>query len=103
MTFNKPKVLSGLNQNGKRSGVVFEYWATMDFVPPAERRVRLDLRNARNRVSPTHRHAVAGKPGGALMVWEVKESRKSECNSVMELIQVGTSPDVKASPLLLGH
>ena len=33
---NKPKVLTGLNQNGVWSGVVFEYWATMDVEPPAK-------------------------------------------------------------------
>ena len=33
---NKPKVLTGLNQNGVRSGVVSEYWATMDVEPPAK-------------------------------------------------------------------
>lgn len=34
--FNKPKVLTGLNQNGVRSGVVFGDWATMDVEPPAK-------------------------------------------------------------------
>jgi len=36
LTLNKPNVLTGLNQNGERSGVVFEDWATMDVEPPAE-------------------------------------------------------------------
>lgn len=36
--FDKPNVLTGLNQNGTRYGVVFENWATMDDQPPAKRK-----------------------------------------------------------------
>lgn len=50
--FDKPNVLTGLNQNGMRLGVVFEDWATMDNKPPAKRK------------GPPHSkiHAEQGKP-----------------------------------------
>jgi len=35
---DKPNVLIGLNQNGKRPGMVLRKWAIVDSVPPAKRR-----------------------------------------------------------------
>jgi len=100
---NKPKMLTGLNQNG-----------TWSVAPPFTKEhadkmttgvqagptplVAMYAEHGKPDASP----ATAGQPRGRLMAQRVKESGESERRSVMERIRVATSPGAKASPLPLG-
>jgi hypothetical protein len=98
--YNKPKMLTGLNQNGK--------WSV---APPfsAEHTDRtitgvqagptpLDVMYAEHG-KPDTPPATAGQPQGRLMAQRVEESGESEGRSVIERIRVATLPGAKASPL----
>ena len=92
MIFDKPKVLIGLDQNGKRSGMVSKYWAIMDDRPPAKRK------------GPprSESHAEQGKPI-ALPETAGELRGKSEGLAVIARIRAERSPDAKAGRLPRGH
>ena len=100
---NKPKMLTGLNQNG-----------TWSVAPPFTRE-HADMKTTGVQAGPTplvvmHAEhgkpdappATAGQPQGRLMARRVKECGQSERRSVIERIRVATSPVAKASPLPRG-
>lgn len=81
--FNKPKVLTGLNQNGVRSGVVLGHWATMDVEPPAKMKgpIRSESQAEQGKPvalplcgRPTERTAVGAAGKG------MQKKRMSSCN-----------------------
>jgi RNA-directed DNA polymerase len=81
--FNEPKVLTGSNQNGVRSGVASEYWATMDVEPPAELKgpIRSEIQAEQGkpivlplRGRPTERKAVGAVGKG------MQRKRTPSCN-----------------------
>jgi hypothetical protein len=84
---NKPKMLTGLNQNGARSaqGLALSLSWTND-----RRRIERTsptLTHKWNTVSP-YRSLWEDKPQGELMAVRVEDEGKSECRSVMEWIGV---------------
>ena len=99
----KPKMLTGLNQNG-----------TWSDAPPFAT-AHTDIKITGVQAGPTplvvvcaehgkpdESPATAGRPQGGLMAQRVEESGASEGRSVIERIRAGTSSGVKASPLPLG-
>ena len=103
MSFNKPKVLTGLDQNGKRSGMVFEYWATMDDRPPAKRKGPPRSESHAEQGKPIALPETAGEPRGTLSALWVKDCGKSEGLAVIARIRAATLPDAKAGRLPRGH
>lgn len=95
---NKPKMLTGLNQNG-----------TWSAAPPF-RKAHTDTKATGVQAGPTP-HAVmcaehgkpdelpatAGQPQGRLLAQRVKECGASERRSVIKWIRAATSPGAKAS------
>ena len=71
VSYDKPKVLIGLNQNGKRSGMALCEWVIMDKVPPAKRggptRSEIQAKQGKPVVLPE----TAGNPQGKLLVLRV--------------------------------
>ena len=95
---DKPKTLTGLNQNG-----------TWSAAPPFVR-AHTDTRTTGVQAGPTPRAvmcaehgkpdeppATAGQPQGRLRAQRVQECGASEGRSVIERIRAGTSPGAKAS------
>ena len=95
---DKPKMLTGLNQNGMWSAA-----------PPFSR-AHTDITTIGVQAGPNpfdvmfSEHgkpdeppATAGQPQGRLLVQRVEEGGASECRAVMERIRVATSPGAKAS------
>ena len=99
---DKPNVLIGLNQNGKRSGMAPWSWVIVDSAPPAKRRdpphSEIDAEQGKPVVSPE----TAGEPQGIPLVLRVKEQGKSESRSVMGWIGVAISPHEKSGRLPYG-
>jgi hypothetical protein len=91
----KPKMLSGLDQKGERTGVGVAVSPTMGVAPPVD---RVDLNRSksrmRNAVSPMSSLWVARPQGNVMGQW-VKESGKSECQPVMG--RTGVDPGGKNS------
>jgi len=100
---DKPKMLTGLNQNG-----------TWSAAPPFVA-AHTDMKTTGVQAGPTPRvvmcaehgkpdesPATAGRPQGRLMAQRVKECGASEGRSVIERIRVATSPGAKASRLPRG-
>lgn len=94
---DKPKMLTGLNQNGTWSAA------------PSFGRAHTDRKTTGVQAGPTPRvvvcaehgkpdapPAMAGQPQGRLMAQRVKESGASERRSVIERIRVATLPGAKA-------
>ena len=101
--FDKPKVLTGLDQNGKRSGMVLEHWATMDEEPPAKRKGPTRSEIHAKQGKPVVLPETAGEPKGTLLALRVEDGGKSECLPVMGRIRDETLPDAKAGRLPRGH
>ena len=98
---DKPKMLTGLNQNGTWSAAPLFDTAHTDLMTtvvqagPKPRVVMFEEHGKPNTPPVT-----AGQPQGRLMAQWVKEGGESECRSVMGRIRV--LPGAKASPLPLG-
>jgi hypothetical protein len=98
---DKPKMLTGLNQNGTWSAAPPFDTAHTDLMTtgvqagPKPRVVMFEEHGKPNTPPVT-----AGQPQGRLMAQWVKEGGESECRSVMGRIRV--LPGAKASPLPLG-
>lgn len=103
VTKNKPNVLTGLDQNGTRRGMVSLCWAIVDGMPPAKRRDPHRSEIHVEQGKPVAPPATACEPQGTLLALWVEECEKSECGSVMVLILAETSPDAKAGRLSCGH
>ena len=80
---DKPNVLIGLNQNGKRSGMAPWRWVIVDSVPPAKRKdpphSEINAEQGKPVVSPV----TAGEPQGTPLVLRVQDGGESEmpfCN-----------------------
>jgi RNA-directed DNA polymerase len=96
VSFNKPNVLTGLNQNGTRRGVVFEDWITLDDQPPAKRKGPPRSEIHAEQGKPVGLPETAGEPQGTLSALRVKECGGRERPAVMDGIRAATSPDAKA-------
>ena len=103
VSFSKPKVLTGLNQKGKRSGVTFKNWVTMDNEPPAKRKGPPRSESQAEQGKPLALPETAGEPKGTLLVLRVEDGGKSEGLVVIAKIRAGTLPDAKAGRLPRGH
>jgi hypothetical protein len=71
--YDKPKVLIGLNQNGKRSGMALCEWVIVDSVPPAKRRDPPRSEIHAEQGKPVVLPETAGEPQGTLLVLRVKD------------------------------
>jgi hypothetical protein len=69
--YDKPKVLIGLNQNGKRSGMALCEWVIVDRVPPAKRRDPTRSEIQAEQGKPVVLPEAAGDPQGELLVLRV--------------------------------
>lgn len=103
MIFDKPKVLIGLDQNGKRSGMVSKYWAIMDDRPPAKRKGPPRSESHAEQDKPIVLPATAGEPKGTLLAQWVEDCGKSEGLAVIARIRAERLPDAKAGRLPRGH
>ena len=101
--FNKPKVLTGLDQKGKRSGMVPKYWAIMDVRPPAKRKGPPRSESYAEQGKPNALPEAAGEPRGTLLAQWVEDCGKSKGLAVMAGIRAETWLDAKACRLPCGH
>ena len=100
---DKPKMLTGLNQNGMWSAAPPFDTAHTDSMTTgvqAEPKPRVVMFEEHGK--PNTPPVTAGQPQGRLMAQWVKECGESECWSVTDRIRVETLPDVKACPLPQG-
>lgn len=95
VTHNKPNVLTGLNQNGVRLGMVPTPWAIMDVKPPANRKGPPQSETLAKQGKPIVLPAMAGEPQGTLLVLWVKEGGESERPAVMDGIRAENRPTRK--------
>lgn len=86
VTKSKPKVLTGLDQNGTRLGMPPRSWGIVDNTPPANRRgphrSEIDAEQGKPVVLPE----TAGKAQAMLLALRVKDCGASERLSVMDRI-----------------
>ena len=103
VNFSKPNVLTGLNQNGMRGGMVFEHWAIMDRSPPAKRKGPPRSEIHAEQGKPIALPKTAGEPQGTPRALWVEECGKSEGLPVTGGIRAATLPDTKVGRLPRGH
>jgi hypothetical protein len=95
---DKPKMLTGLNQNGTWSAApAFDKAHTDSKTTGVQAGPNLQVVMCAEHGKPDESPATAGQPQGRLMAQRVKECGASEGRSVIERIRVETSPGVKAS------
>jgi len=101
--FNKPNVLLGLNQNGKRWEWSLNTGPSWTTSPPAKRKgpPRSEIHAEQDK--PIALPETAGEPQGTLSALWVEECGESECPAVMDGIRAETSLDAKAGRLPRGH
>lgn len=100
---NKPKMLTGLNQNGMWSAALSLVTGHTDSKTTGVQAgptplVVMFVEHGKPDESP----ATAGRPQGRLKAQRVKECGVSERCSVMDQIRIATLSGAKASPLPLG-
>lgn len=104
---DKPKMLTGLNQNGKWSVAPPFATAYTDMKATGVQagpnpRVVMGAEHGKPDESPRAARLMAGRPQGRLLAQRVKECGASEGHSVIEWIRAATSSGVKASRLPQG-
>lgn len=100
---DKPKMLTGLNQNGTWSAAppfATEHTDSMTTGVQAGPTPPVVMFSEHGK--PDEPPVTAGQPQGRLMAQRVKECGVSEGRSVVERIRVATLPGAKASPLPQG-
>lgn len=91
---NKPKMLIGLNQNGKRTGTGANLSPVMGVASPVEKMgLKRNKSEARNTVSPMSSRWVVRSQGLTMGQW-VEDDGKSERHPVMGWIGVEPQGDI---------
>ena len=91
---SKPKMLRGLNQNGKWSSSEVTISFDVDVAPPAKRQSLTHSGTHAERGKPVTLPIRESKPQGKPMGLQVGESRKSKCPTVMVGIEVEPSGNI---------
>jgi len=98
---DKPKMLTGLNQNGTWSAApTFDTAHTDSMTTGVQAGPKPRVVMFEEHGKPNTPPVTAGQPQGRLMAQWVKEGGESKCRSVM--VRIRALPGAKASPLPLG-